>query len=39
MRTDQPAVVSAATTWAGHPLNSRAEVFTALRRWKDRDYD
>lgn len=39
MRTDQSRVVSAAATWAGRPLTDRAEVFTALRRWKDRDYD
>lgn len=39
MRTDRPAVVAAAADWSGKALNNRAAVFTALRTWKDRDYD
>ena len=39
MRTDRPDVITAASNWAGRPLDSRAEVFRALRTWKDRDYD
>ncbi len=39
MRTDQANVVAAAAEWAGKPLHGRAEVFRALRTWKDRDYD
>jgi hydroxyacylglutathione hydrolase len=39
MRTDQAAVIAAAGAWAGHALHSRAEVFRALRTWKDKDYD
>lgn len=39
MRTDQPAVIAAASDWAGKPLADRAAVFRALRTWKDRDYD
>jgi hydroxyacylglutathione hydrolase len=39
MRTDQPAVVAAASDWAGRALADRVAVFTALRTWKDRDYD
>ncbi|NNJ91792.1 MAG: hydroxyacylglutathione hydrolase [Gammaproteobacteria bacterium] len=39
LRVEQQNVISAAEQWAGRPLNNNAEVFTALRRWKDRDYD
>lgn len=39
MRTDRPSVIAAASEWAGRPLHGRAEVFRALRSWKDRDYD
>ena len=39
MRTDQPAVIAAAGNWAGKELTTRADVFRALRTWKDRDYD
>ncbi len=39
LRTDQAAVIAAAAHWAGRPLPSRAEVFRALRTWKDQDYD
>lgn len=39
MRTDQPEVIAAAERWAGHGLATPGEVFTALRTWKDREYD
>lgn len=39
MRTDQPAVKAAAERYAGRSLASRAEVFAAIRQWKDREYD
>jgi hydroxyacylglutathione hydrolase len=39
LRTAVPAVVHAAERWAGKPLVNHIEVFTALRTWKDRDYD
>lgn len=39
MRTDQAGVVAAASAWAGRSLHDRAEVFRALRTWKDKDYD
>lgn len=39
MRTDQPAVIAAAEKWAKRPLESPAEVFRALRTWKDQEYD
>ncbi len=39
LRTGEPAVVSAAEAWAGHPLGGADAVFRALREWKDRDYD
>ena len=39
MRTDQAGVIAAASKWAGRPLQGRAEVFRALRTWKDKDYD
>lgn len=39
MRTAEPTVTAAAERWAGHPLESSAAVFRAVRTWKDRDYD
>ena len=39
MRTDQAGVIAAASQWAGTTLSGRAEVFRALRTWKDSDYD
>jgi len=39
LRTDDPTVIAAAERWAGRQLNGPTEVFTALRQWKDRDYD
>jgi hydroxyacylglutathione hydrolase len=39
LRTGVPAVKEAAERYAGHPLGSHAEVFTALRQWKDNRYD
>ena len=39
MRTGEASVVAAAEAWAGQPLNGPAEVFRALRTWKDKDYD
>lgn len=39
MRTDEPVVIEAAERWAGRRLNSQAEVFRALRTWKDQEYD
>ena len=35
LRTAEPAVAGAASRQAGRPLTDPAEVFTALRRWKD----
>ena len=39
LRTGEPGVIAAAEAFAGRALDSRAEVFTALRRWKDERYD
>ena len=39
LRWDVPAVRAAAERWAGRPLETPLAVFTALRQWKDRDYD
>ncbi len=39
LRVEQPNVIAAAERWAGKPLKSNADVFTALRQWKDSDYD
>lgn len=39
LRTSEPAVRAAAERAAGRPLNDVAEVFAALRQWKDREYD
>jgi len=39
LRVGVPAVRSAAEAAAGRSLTTGAEVFTALRRWKDEQYD
>ncbi len=39
LRTGEPGVIAAASGFAGRPLNGHAEVFTALRQWKDSRYD
>ncbi|MBN2885655.1 MAG: hydroxyacylglutathione hydrolase [Chromatiaceae bacterium] len=39
LRTAEPNVIAAAERFAGHPLKTPAEVFAALRRWKDECYD
>jgi len=39
LRTHIPTVIAAAEKWAKTPLNNNAALFTALRTWKDRDYD
>jgi hydroxyacylglutathione hydrolase len=39
LRWDVPEVASAATRYAGHALAGGGEIFAALRRWKDREYD
>ena len=39
MRTSEPSVIAAAERWAGAPLGNPAEVFRALRTWKDKEYD
>lgn len=39
LRTSEPAVIAAASDFAGHPLADPTAVFTALRRWKDTRYD
>lgn len=39
LRTQDPTVIAAAERFAGHALNTSSEVFSALRRWKDTDYD
>lgn len=39
LRTDNPVVVKAAETFAGRRLERGAEVFAAVRTWKDRKYD
>lgn len=39
LRTGEPGVIAAAESFAGHRLQPHAEVFTALRRWKDSRYD
>ncbi|AFL73556.1 hydroxyacylglutathione hydrolase [Thiocystis violascens] len=39
LRTGEPGVIAVAEAFAGRALDSRAEVFTALRRWKDERYD
>lgn len=39
LRVNEPVVKRAAERYAGHALSSPAEVFTALRNWKDKEYD
>ena len=39
LRTGEPRVIAAAEGFAGRRLQGHAEVFTALRQWKDRRYD
>ena len=39
LRTAVPTVVAAAERYAGKRLRDETEVFSALRRWKDREYD
>lgn len=39
LRTDVPDVIAAANRYAGRELTTGAEVFTAVRTWKDREYD
>ncbi len=39
LRTERPEVIAAAQRYAGRQLNGHAEVFRALRQWKDREYD
>ncbi len=39
LRTQVPAVVAATEQWAKKPLSGNVALFTALRTWKDRDYD
>lgn len=39
MRSGVAEVIAAASRWAGHPLEDGTAVFTALRTWKDREYD
>ena len=39
LRYHEPAVIAAAERYAGHPLEGPEEVFGAVRRWKDREYD
>jgi hydroxyacylglutathione hydrolase len=39
LRTSEPSVIAAAETWAQRRLTTPAAVFTALRTWKDQDYD
>jgi hydroxyacylglutathione hydrolase len=39
LRAAEPGVRAAAEHWAGRSLTSSTEVFTAIRQWKDRDYD
>jgi hydroxyacylglutathione hydrolase len=39
LRSDVPEVVAAAERYAGRHLESGADIFTAIRSWKDREYD
>jgi len=39
LRTGEPAVIQAAQRHTGRPLTGQDAVFTALRTWKDREYD
>ncbi len=39
LRFDQPDVIKAAERYAGRALNTEAEVFGAVRHWKDTEFD
>jgi hydroxyacylglutathione hydrolase len=39
LRSAEPVVIAAAEKYAGRKLATGAEVFTAIRNWKDREYD
>jgi hydroxyacylglutathione hydrolase len=39
LRSGEPAVIAAAERYAGAGLTDGAGVFTAIRNWKDREYD
>ncbi len=39
LRSGQPTVIAAAERYAGRKLTAGADVFTAIRNWKDREYD
>lgn len=39
LRVNEPTVIAAAERWAGRRLKTGADVFRAVRTWKDRDYD
>jgi len=39
LRVSEPNVIAAAESYARRKLASGAEVFTAIRNWKDREYD
>ncbi len=39
LRVGEPNVIAAAERYAGRKLAAGAEVFTAIRNWKDREYD
>ncbi|MES9815994.1 MAG: hydroxyacylglutathione hydrolase [Candidatus Thiodiazotropha sp.] len=39
MRTSVQSVIKAAEQASGHTLSTHREVFTALRKWKDTEYD
>lgn len=36
LRWDDPHLIAAASQFAGHPLNSPARIFAAIRQWKDK---
>ena len=39
LRCQVPQVIAAAERYAGRPLADGVEIFTAIRTWKDREYD
>lgn len=39
LRSSEPNVIAAAERYAGNKLSSSSAVFTAIRTWKDREYD
>jgi hydroxyacylglutathione hydrolase len=39
LRSDNSTVIAAAERYAGRKLTAGTEVFTAIRNWKDREYD